>query len=169
MDAPKGRYRVVEKDGRLVVIDNETGAPLPSSIASPPTPRARRAGPMPASPVAPAGPGPLDRAADLLLALTAREWDSEGRAVIAWEWHESGKVKRWDAVLDEGQQRRLGRALLALLAAPVFLIFLVFVAGAWFGLGLLLALPPLAWAGLSLRRLYRETNDPGRQGGPRPS
>jgi len=162
MEAPKGRYRVVEKDGRLVVIDNETGAPLPSSVAPPP--RQGRSGPSPVSPVAPAGPGAIDRAADALLALVTREWDPEGRAVIAWEWRESGKVRRWDAALDPGQQRRMGRALLALVAAPLFLVLLAFADGALLGLGLLVAFPPVAWGALSLRRLYRETNDSKRLG-----
>src|SRR5687767_8561335 len=107
MDAPQGRYRVVEKDGRLVVIDNETGAPIPSSVASPSPGRPGRPGASPAGPVAPAGPGPVDRAADLLLALAAKRWDEQGRAVIAWQWQENGKTRRWDAALDERQQRRL--------------------------------------------------------------
>ncbi|HEX8261451.1 MAG TPA: hypothetical protein VF547_01100, partial [Allosphingosinicella sp.] len=79
MDAPKGRYSVVEKNGRLVVIDNGTGAPLPSTVAPPPGPRGR-AGPAPATPISDAGPGPVDRAADLLVALAARRWDPQGRA-----------------------------------------------------------------------------------------
>ena len=162
MEAPKGRYRVVEKDGRLVVIDNETGAPLPSSVAPPP--RQGRSGPSPVSPVAPAGPGAIDRAADALLALVTREWDTEGRAVIAWEWRESGKVRRWDAALDAAQQRRMGRALLALTAAPALPFLVAFADGALLGFGMLAALPAVAWAVLSLRRLYRETNDPGRSG-----
>ena len=60
MDAPKGRYRVEEKDGRLVVIDTATGAPIdsPGPAASGPAPR----GPSrPAGPVAPPPPGIADR------------------------------------------------------------------------------------------------------------
>jgi hypothetical protein len=161
MDAPQGRYRVVEKDGRLVVIDNETGTPIPSSVASPPTVGRGRPSASPAGPVAPAGPGTIDRAADLLLALAAKRWDEQGRAVIAWEWQENGKVKRWDAALDQDQQRRMGRALLALAATPLLLVLTIFAAGTMFGLAVILALPPLAWGAVSLRRLYRETNDPG--------
>jgi hypothetical protein len=162
VDAPKGRYSIVEKGGRLVVIDNGTGAPIPSSLA--PLPRPGRDGVSPVGPVSGAGPGPLDRAADLLLALAARKRDSQGRAVIAWEWRENGRTKRWDAALDEAQQRRLGRALLALVAAPLLLVLLVLADGAWFAFGMLLALPPLAWGAASIRRLYRETNDPGLAG-----
>ena len=161
MDAPQGRYRVVEKDGRLVVIDNETGAPIPSSVAAPPPARSGRPAASPAGPVAPAGPGPIDRAADLLLALAVRRWDEQGRAVIAWQWEENGKVKRWDAALDPGRQRRLGRALLALAAAPLAVIAAILSGGALVGPAIVLALPPLAWAAFSIRRLYRETNDPG--------
>ena len=159
MEAPRGRYSVIEKDGRLVVIDNGTGAPIPSSVAPPARPD--RGGASPAGPVSGAGPGPLDRTADLLLALASKRRDSQGRAVIAWEWQENGKVKRWDAALDEGQQRRMGRALLALVAAPLLLILAIFTGGGLIGLALVLALPPLTWAAVSIRRLYRETNDPG--------
>lgn len=164
MDAPQGRYRVVEKDGRLVVIDNETGAPIPSSVASPPSPGPGRRAAAPAGPVAPAGPGPIDRAADVLVALAAKKWDAQGRAVIAWEWRENNKVKRWDAALDEREQRRLGRALLALLATPLLLVLLAFVVGLPFGAAILLAVPPLGWAIVSLRMLHRETDDPSLRG-----
>ena len=160
MDAPKGRYRVVEKDGRLVVIDNETGAPIPSTMASLPSARPGRPGASSPTPVAPAGPGAIDRAADFLLACAAKGWDAEGRAVIAWEWGETGKTQRWDAALDEAEQRRMGRALLALCALPLFLIFLFFAEGAVFTVGALLTGAATAWAAISLARLYAETNDP---------
>jgi hypothetical protein len=163
MDAPKGRYSVVEKDGRLVVIDNGTGAPIPSSIAIPPARAGRGAASSPA-PVTAAGPGPLDRAADVLLAAAAKEWDGEGRAVIAWKWQQNGREKRWDAALDSGQQRRMGRALLALCAAPFMPIFLLLADGAVAGLGVLLAVGPVLWGIMSLARLYAETNDPGLRG-----
>ena len=159
MDAPKGRYRVVEKDGRLIVIDNGTGRPIPSSMTPPPGRRRGSAGP-PAAPVEPAGPGPLDRAADFVLACAVKQWDGEGRAVIGWELGEPGKGQRWDAVLDEAEQRRLGRALLGLGAAPVFLAFLILADGTLFAAGALLSLPPLAWAIVSILRLYADTDDP---------
>ncbi|HYD36350.1 MAG TPA: hypothetical protein VEA60_01980 [Allosphingosinicella sp.] len=164
MDAPQGRYRIVEKEGRLVVIDNRTGSPIPSSVAPPSPSRPGRGADAPAGPVAPAGPGPVDRAADLLLALVANRWDEQGRAVIAWEWRESSKVRRWDAALDSRQQRRLGRALLALAAGPLLLVLAVFADVGLFGLAILLALPPLAWAAFAIRRLQRETDDPGLRG-----
>jgi hypothetical protein len=161
MDAPKGRYSVVEKDGGLVVIDNRTGAPIPSSVAPPPA-RSGQARFAAAGPVNAAGPGAIDRAAGLLLAAAARQRDSQGRAIVAWEWRQNGQVRRWDAALDEGQQRRLGRALLALSTAPLLLVAIGVADGALLGLGMLLVLPWLAWGAVSIRRLYRETNDPGR-------
>jgi hypothetical protein len=160
MDAPKGRYSVIEKDGRLIVIDNGTGSALPSSIQPP----SRTSRGLPPAPVSPAGPGVIDRAADVLVALTARERDGQGRAVIAWTWEQNGRKQRWDAVLDESQQRRLGRALLALMAAPLLLFLLMFAGGSSFGFGALLALPAVLWGAVSLRRLYGETNDPSRSG-----
>jgi hypothetical protein len=159
MDAPKGRYSVIEKSGRLVVVDNGTGAPLPSTVPPPSRPRGSSS---PASVVG-SEAGALDRAADLLAALAARKRDSQGRAVIAWEWRENGKVRRWDAILDASQQRRLGRALLGL-TAPALLVVVAAIANAVLLLpAMILAAAPLLWAWLSLRRLRRETHDPDRQ------
>jgi hypothetical protein len=158
MDAPKGRYRVVEKDGRLIVIDNRTGGPIPSSIGSPPA--SRPGGAASPSPVSPAGPGRLDRAADFLLAVVVKEWDSEGRAVIAWKSGEGGRGSSWHARLDPPQQRRMGRALLALCAAPLFALFFIFGDGAAAGLGVFLTLPFMLWGAFAMSRLRSETNDP---------
>lgn len=162
MDAPKGRYSVVEKDGRLVVIDNGTGAPLPSSIRPPPS-RTVGGRPSHSAPVSATGPHALDRAADLLVALVARQRDSEGRAVIAWTWQQNGREKRWDAALDQSQQRRLGRALLAFVASALLLLLLIFTGRALSALVIPLTLPAL-WGMISLMRLYRETDDPRRRG-----
>jgi hypothetical protein len=164
MDAPKGRYQVIEKDGRLIVIDHQAGGPLPSSIAPPRPTGPGRAADSPSGPVVSAGPGPIDRAADLLLTLAVRGWDGEGRAVIAWKWQQNHQEKRWDAALDAPQQRRLGRALLALCAAPLVPLFLIFGDGAATAIGTLLAVPLAGWGAVSLQRLVRETNDPGRAG-----
>lgn len=164
MDAPKGRYSVVEKDGRLVVIDNGTGAPIPSTFA-PPAARPGPARSSPPMPISDSGPGPVDRAADFVVAVAAREWDAEGRAVIAWKWTQNGEEKRWDAALDARQQRRLGRALLVLVATPLLLALLLFIGGAAATtLGFLLLVPLAAWAAISLQGLYRETNDPSLAG-----
>ncbi|MGZ8285233.1 MAG: hypothetical protein ACXW27_13095 [Allosphingosinicella sp.] len=161
MDAPKGRYRVVEKDGRLVVVDNQTGSPLPSSAGSLPGARPGRPVAGTAGPVAPRGPGPIDRAADFLLACAVTSWDSEGRAVLAWESGERGHGARWDAILGEAEQRRLGRALLALCAMPLFMLVFMFTDGMVLGLGALLTLPSVLWGAFALAQLYNETNDPG--------
>jgi hypothetical protein len=159
MDAPKGRYSVVEKDGRLIVIDNGTGAPIRSSIAPPPA-RAGRAGSARPPPVSGRDPGPVDRAAARLVALDAREWDGEGRAIIAWKWEQNGQDKSWNAALDERQQRRFGRALLALCAVVLIPVVILFAGSGASVLAALLILPPAAWGAVSLQRLYRETNDP---------
>jgi hypothetical protein len=164
MDAPKGRYRVIEEAGRLVVIDNETGAPIPSSLAPPRPPGPGRSSGSAPGPVAAAGPGAVDRIADFLLACAADGWDPQGRAMIGWTWGETGKEQRWDARLDEAAQRRMGRALLALFAAPLFLVFLLFSDGLGFALGALATLPPAAWGLTTLIRLYNETDDPALRG-----
>jgi len=156
MDAPKGRYSVVEKDGRLVVIDNGTGTPIPSTL----TPPRGRSGGLSAAPVEPAPPGPVDRAARALLRLAVRRWDAEGRAVIAWQWEQNGRAKRWDALLDERQQRRLGRALLATASPPALILLLFLIDEGVGALAMLVAILPLFWGFLALQRLYRETNDP---------
>jgi hypothetical protein len=148
MDAPKGRYRVVEKDGRLIVIDNQAGGPAPA-------PPGLRQGPL-ASPSR-----PVDRAADFLLACVAREWDGDGRAVIAWEAGEGDNAARWDARLDQAQQRRMGRALLALCATPVLFLAFIFGHGPPLVFAALATLPLVVRGGVGLARLYVETNDPG--------
>src|SRR3954452_17575869 len=109
MDPPATRYRVIEKDGRLIVVDN--GVPISPSIGPPPPARPGRPSP---APVGSGDSGAIDRFGRLVLTRVTREWDSQGRAVIAWQWEQNGVKKRWDAVLDEGQQRRLGRALVAI-------------------------------------------------------
>ncbi len=162
MDAPKGRYRVVEKDGRLVVIDNATNVPVTPSI---PPPRAASrpgatSGPIAAGPIAP-GKGALDGAADALLTLAVNRWDREGQAVIRWRWTENNEPKSWDALLDSSQQRRLGRALLCLAAAPVLFLALILVGLPW--LSFLIGLPLLFWGVRSIGRLRTET-----AGQPRP-
>jgi hypothetical protein len=147
MDAPKGRYRVEEKDGRLVVIDTATGA------------RASSPGPPPPRGSDPVGrePGLFDRLGRMILRLAVARWDEHGRAVIAWEWEENGKTKRWDAVLDPAQQRRLARALLAFLAFPIA-VMLTILGGA----GLVWPVVPIAflsafWAVWTIHRLRRQT------------
>ena len=153
MDAPKGRYRVVEKDGRLIVLDN--GTPIPSSVKPPPS--GGRPGAGPAAPVGPGEPGMIDRAGAILLRAVAREWDREGRAVIAWEWKENGRTKRWDAALDSRQQRRLGRALVAVFSAPLFVVLLVMTGfwAIWLGL---FVVPAVMWGVIAISRLQRETS-----------
>jgi hypothetical protein len=101
------------------------------------------------------GKGLLDSLADALAAGVSKGRDPEGRIVIAWEWKQNGRTRRWDAALDAGQQRRLGRALLSMLAAaPVALA--VFLAGKGF-IALLPAGALIGWGAISLNRLQSET------------
>ena len=160
MDAPPSRYRVIEKDGRLVVIDNATGKAA-SGIT--PTPRAGTPGRPGASPVAP-GQSTLDSLAETLLRLVVRERDGEGRAVVHWSWKQNGQEKRWDAWLDPAEQKRLGRALVGIAAAPLLVPFFMFTSGFFFFLGILLAVGPVLWGFRTIGRLQRETA--GRLGPP---
>lgn len=155
MEAPPTRYRVVEKDGRLIVIDTAGGGT--AGGASPIRPSLAPAGR--AAPVM-HGKGTFDSFADALAALTGKGRDAEGRLLIAWEWTRNGKRKRWNAALDPGQQRRLGRALIAL-GSPVPLVLLAFVSG-WPFAGFLLALPLILSGAIRLNRLQRETDGPAR-------
>jgi hypothetical protein len=150
MEAPKGRYRVEEKDGRLVVFDN--GAPIDSSIPS----RSGSPGTGPSGPIAP-GKGAIDSIADFLLGIVVREWDEEGRAVIRWQWNDKGTVRRWDARLDARQQRRLARALLRLCAAPFFILAFVVGSNPFSWIVAALALPTVIWGLASILRLQSET------------
>ncbi|HEX8309237.1 MAG TPA: hypothetical protein VF645_12550 [Allosphingosinicella sp.] len=151
MDAPKGRYRVEEKDGRLTVIDTATGAPAsPVSAAKP--------GVAPKGPgTVSAPPGLADRYGRLLLGLVVNRWAEDGRAILAWEWEENGRTERWDAVLGRSEQKRLGRALVAVFAFPILVLVSIF---AGFGPAFLLvpiALPATLWGVWAIGRLKRET------------
>jgi hypothetical protein len=151
MEAPPSRYRVVEKDGRLVVVDTATGATA-RPVARPGTAPAPSAAPVAA------GRGLIDAVADTIAAWAGKGRDSEGRMVIAWEWEQNGKKRRWNAALDAGQQRRLGRALLWVIA-PGPLALLLILAGGPF-LFLFAALPFILWGVALLNRLQSETGVP---------
>lgn len=152
MDAPKGRYRVEEKDGRLTVIDTVTGAPA-TSVTEPHPPR------PPGAPGAIERPaGLLDRYGRLLLSLAVRRWDEKGRALVRWEWEQNGQSRRWHAALGSAEQRRFGRALAAVTAFPI-LVLLTIVGGPGFWL-LPIAFPLTVWGVWAITRLQRET-DPG--------
>jgi hypothetical protein len=159
MDAPKGRYRVEEKDGRLVVVDTATGAPIVSPGHSPPG-APPGVPPRPAGPVAPPPLGLADRVGALLLRLAVSRWDEEGRAVVAWEWEENGRKRRWDAALDPGQQRRLGRALLAAATFPLVILLSILLGFELLWL-LTIAGPAVLWGILAVGRLQRETGARG--------
>ena len=154
MDAPKGRYRVIEKDGRLIVIDNATG-----DVASGTTPPPRPATPgrPGGSPIAPAR-SQLDTFADVLLGLAVREWDDEGRAIIHWSWKQNGQEQRWDAWLDQAEQKRLGRALVGIAAAPLFVLLFMFASGLVLFLGMALTMAPVLWGIRTIMRLHNETD-----------
>ena len=151
MDAPRGRYRVEEKDGRLVVIDTSTGAPIPSrGVSAPASP------PRPAGPPAPASLGLLDRLGRALLYLAVASWDEQGRAIVAWQWEQDGRTRRWDAALDPAQQRRLGRALLAFAAFPLNILLSILAGGAL--LLLPVTVPLTFWGAWAVIRLQRQTH-----------
>ncbi|HYI39219.1 MAG TPA: hypothetical protein VE053_02755 [Allosphingosinicella sp.] len=164
MDAPKGRYRVEEKDRRLTVIDTATGAPATSVMSSPRTPAAPPnrpgASPGPDRPAAVSSPGLFDRYTRLLLGLVVKRWDEEGRALVAWEWEQNGRKQRWDAALGPAEQKRLGRAMVAITAFPIFVLLTIVTGFALTWLLLPIALPATAWGIWSLTRLQRETGNP---------
>lgn len=154
MDAPKGRYRVEEKDGRLTVIDTATGAPA-SPVAGPPTPGAAPSN-RPGTISSP--PGLFNRYGRLLLSLVVSRWDEQGRAVVAWQWEQNGRKQRWDAALGPSEQRRLGRALAAVSAFPLFVLLTIFAGPGLIWLLLPLALPAAFWGVWSIMRLKRDTS-----------
>ncbi len=157
MDAPKGRYRVEEKDGRLVVIDTATGAPA-SSVSPFPAPRAPPPRPEPGGLARPTGL--IDRYGRLLLRLVVKRWESDGRAIVAWEWEQNGRARRWDAALGPAEQRRLGRALAGISAFPLA-VLLSILAGPVFWPILPFALPATFWGVWAVMRLQRETDGSG--------
>ncbi len=179
MEAPKGRYSVIEKDGRLIVIDNSTGAPASSTMPSPrpgapggslapirasPSPSPNRPGatrppgrPPPSSAPITAGKGLFDGAADMLVALASKDFDADGNAIVGWEWKSNNRTRRWDARLDPAQQRRFGRALLAICASPLPIVAVLLVDSNALFLGMVLGVPLFAWGFQSIARLQKET------------
>ena len=188
MELPKGRYSVVEKGGRLIVIDNSTGMPAVTNTPSPrpgrpaaspapvrpaasQAPGLSRPGPSPMRPAASrisarppvspspivAGKGMLDSVCDFLVAIASKEFDGDGNAIVGWEWKSNNRTRRWDARLDLAQQRRFGRALLAMCLSPLPLLIVLLLDGsALFG-GMLLSVPLFAWGYQSIARLQKET------------
>lgn len=112
MDAPRTRYRVLEKDRRLIVIDTASG----EAVSHP--------GPRPA-----AGSmeqlGALDRAALFLAQLAIKRRDAQGRAVVSWSGTVNNKPRKWEAWLDQAQERRFGRALLGIAPFPALILLLI--------------------------------------------
>ena len=166
MDAPQGRYKVIEKDGRLIVIDNATGQPA-SGTTPPPRPGGAPMG-GPARPAA-SGGSPVSAASGsfaawidgigaALLRLAVSEWDDQGRAVIHWSLKVNDREQRWDAGLDPDEQRRLGRALAAIGTLPFFLVLFIFGSGGWMFVPLALTAVPVVWGGISIAKLRDETN-----------
>ena len=167
MDAPPSRYRVIEKDGRLIVIDNQTG-----ETAAGTTPPRPGTSPVPGQgrpPVAGHGGSPvsnmsgtlatwLDRYSAILLRLAVSEWDDQGRAIIHWSWKSNGEEQRWDAGLDADEQRRLGRGLAAISSLPIFLLLFIFGSGGWLIVPLALTAVPVVWGGISIAKLREQTN-----------
>ena len=157
MDAPKGRYRIEEKEGRLVVTDTFTGAPVSSTPPSslPSRTSERGVGPVGAAPL-----GLLDRYGRLLLRLVVNRWDGQGRAVVAWRWEQNGRRRQWDASLGPAEQKRLSRALAAFSAFPVFVLAAIF-AGPVVWMLLPIALAATFWGVWAVMRLTRETGSSG--------
>ena len=179
MEAPKGRYSVIEKDGRLIVIDNRTGGP---AVTNMPSPRPNRPGgtappvrpgrspaqarpgmswpqrrpPDSASPIV-AGKGTLDSVGDFLVTLASKEFDADGNAIVGWEWKSNNRTKRWDARLDRAQQRRFGRALLAMIVSPLPILFVLLLDSSALFAGMVLAVPLFAWGFQAIVRLQKET------------
>ena len=168
MEAPKGRYKVIEKDGRLIVIDNQTGQPA-SGTMPPPRPGASPVSGPGGSPGLGSGGSPISTASGtlatwvdgfsaMLLRLAVSEWDEQGRAIIHWSWTVNDKEQRWDAGLDADEQRRLGRGLAAIASLPLFLLLFIFGGTGWLLLPLALTAVPVLWGGISIARLREETN-----------
>ena len=168
MDAPQGRYKVIEKDGRLIVIDNATG-----QAASGTTPSPRPGGSLTTGPARPpvtgSGASPISTASGTfttwldgigaaLVRMAVSEFDDQGLAIIHWSWTVNDKEQRWDAGLDADEQRRLGRALVAMASLPFFLILFIFGSGSWMIVPLALTALPVAWGGIAIAKLRDQTN-----------
>jgi hypothetical protein len=99
----------------------------------------------------------LDGAADALVTMASKGYDGDGNAIVGWEWKSNNKTRRWDARLDPAQQRRFGRALLAMCATPLPVFAVVLLSGAAMWTALALSLPLVLWGFGSVSRLQKET------------
>ena len=153
MDAPKGRYRVEEKDGRLVVIDTATGARVSPDVPSPP-------GTAPASPSRPAAglarpPGLADRLGRLLStspSAAGTKRPRRPRLGVGGEWPQAalGRGARWGSAAaarpGAARLRRFPGHRPALDPGRFELLWLF-----------VLALPATFWGVWAVVRLQRET------------
>jgi hypothetical protein len=156
LEAPQGRYKIIERDNRLITIDTQTGAEIaggatPIAPAPRPLQPAVRTQPFASAlPTAPAQPGkqssplatkPGSPAANLAALTDLTKPDAQGRVTIpTLRWFDPKAPRRIRLTAENtrklGQYLRfgLGAAVFALfLAAIVSPVFAVFFAGfCWF-------------------------------------
>jgi pimeloyl-ACP methyl ester carboxylesterase len=158
MDVPPSRYRVIEKEGRLVVID--TAASEPGDSTAEPRQGPRRRLRLSAGPIVSGLVSVRDWLADFVLGAAVREWDNAGRAVIDWRYQDRNGVDfEWQARLDLDEQDRLGRALLEIATAPLLIIAWIAFDSGWVRLiAFLLCAPTMVWGMMQLLGLRGETN-----------
>lgn len=147
MDVPKTRYRVIERDRKLIVIDTWTGDPATKAMPLPASPSAR----SPGLPRIAIGRGVFDRLALACARIGTKGRDAQGRALVRWDYKVNNKPRRWEAALDPAQELRFGRALMGLASFPATFLAL-FVPGVNM-FAVLLLLPTLLWALWSFVRL----------------
>ena len=130
VEAPPSRYRVIEKNGRLVVLDRGMRIDAPGTAAAPVTvPKARAAAPGSVATDRPsirdpgsAGPfALLDRWARALAGMFGERWEPDGRLALRGA---KGKGRGAGArlTLSPGQARGYGWSLLGIVGGAILLI-----------------------------------------------
>jgi hypothetical protein len=160
-DIPPSRYKIVEKDGRLIVYDK--GVQVSSGMGKPAAPTQMRAAPVAARAAAApirtmstpgTGDGRLGRLADGTAALLARRRNADGTLVIRRTKKEGLRSRTQEATLTAEQARIYGMSMLNFIPFALGMLLSFFGAGVIGFPLLVLGIPLLAVGAIRMTVLF---------------
>lgn len=160
-ELPPSRYKIVEKDGRLIVYDN--GVVVSSGTSKPAPAKQQPAAPIVASwaasfkgsPAAPDSPSArFGRLADRVAAALARRKNADGTIVVSRTKKEGLRSRTMEATLTAEQARIYGISMLSFIPLVTGIV-LLFISSGFIGVPVLvLGLPPAAIGAVRLGMLF---------------
>ncbi len=159
LDTPPSRYRIVEKDGRLIVYDRGVqvsggGAKPAAPMRAAPVAARQAAAPMRASAQPDAASGHLGRLADKTATLFARRRNADGSLLIRATRSEGLRKRTQEATLTPAQARTYGMSLLGFTPFAFGMLVSLF-GGGVIGVPLLiLGIPLLAVGAIRISLLF---------------